>query len=117
MILGAESIFIGLGAVFSTPFLAVVMKSVNDSLWFLLLLIIIQKNLPRRDTAKILGVFWFIVWMCGSFGPYIGGLVFQYFYQGDLFFIVLILNFFILGWIAKQGLVRENEHVETINTG
>jgi MFS family permease len=115
-IAGAESLIIGLGAIFSTPFLAVLMKSVNDSLWYLLLLIIIQKNLPRKDTAKILSVFWFIVWMFASFGPYIGGLVFQYFYQGDLFLIILVLNFLILGWIAKQGLIKEDKNEENVNS-
>lgn len=114
---GADSLFVGLGAIFSTPFLAIMMKSVNDSLWYLLLLIIIQKNLPRQDTSKILSVFWFIVWMCVAVGPFIGGFVFQYFYQGDLFLVVFVLNLIILGWIAKQGLVRENEHSETVNNG
>ncbi|MFW9980696.1 MAG: MFS transporter, partial [Candidatus Thorarchaeota archaeon] len=111
----AESIMIGLGAVFSTPFLAIVMKSLNDSLWYLLLLIIIQKSLPRQDTSKILSVFWFIVWMCASVGPYIGGLFFQYFYQGDLFLVILLLNMLILAWIASQGLIRESNIAETVN--
>jgi len=112
---GAESLVVGLGVIFSTPFLAIIMKSVNDSLWILLLLIIIQKNLPRRDTSKILGVFWFIVWMCASIGPLVGGFVFQYLYQGDLFIVVIMLNLLILGWIAKQGLIKENEQAETVN--
>ncbi|MHA2026394.1 MAG: MFS transporter [Candidatus Thorarchaeota archaeon] len=115
MVDGANSLLVGLGAIFSTPFLAIIMKSVNDSLWYLLLLIIIQKNLPRKDTSKILGVFWFIVWMCASIGPTIGGFVFRYFYQGDLFIVVIMLNLLILGWIAKQGLVKENEQAETVN--
>ncbi|MFW9927561.1 MAG: hypothetical protein ACFFDM_12480, partial [Candidatus Thorarchaeota archaeon] len=100
---------------FSTPFLAIVMKSLNDSLWYLLLLIIIQKSLPRQDTSKILSVFWFIVWMCASVGPYIGGLFFQYFYQGDLFLVILLLNMLILAWIASQGLIRESNIAETVN--
>ena len=106
---GADSLMNGLGAIFSTPFLAIILKSINDSVWYLLLLIIIQKNLPRKDTAKILSVFWFTVWMFASVGPYLGGFVFQYFYQGDLFLIILLLNLVILGWIATKGLVRENE--------
>jgi MFS family permease len=114
---GAESVMVGLGAIFSTPFLAIIMKSVNDSVWILLLLIIIKKNLPRQDTSKILSVFWFIVWMCASIGPYVGGVVFEYFYQGDLFLVVLVLNLLILGWITSQGLVKEGEIVETVNNG
>jgi MFS family permease len=108
----ANSIFNGLGVIFSTPLLAIVMKSVNDSVWYLMLLTIIQKNLPRRDTAKILSVFWFIVWMLASIGPGIGGFVFENFYQGYLFVIVLLINFIILGWIATKGLVRNSKKVE-----
>ena len=114
---GAESLMVGLGAIFSTPFLAIVMKSVNDSVWYLMLLIIIQKNLPRKDTAKILSVFWFIVWMCASIGPYLGGIVFQYFYPGNLFLVILVLNILIMGWISRQGLVRESKTAETVNNG
>ena len=108
----AESIFPGLGVIFSTPFLAVVLKSVNDAVWYLLLLTIIQKNLPRRDTAKILSVFWFIVFMFASVGPTIGGIVFYYFYQGHLFIVVLVINLIILGWIATKGLVKTTEKTE-----
>jgi hypothetical protein len=113
----AESLFSGLGAVFSTPFIALVLKSVNDAIWYLLLLTIIQKNLPRRDTAKILSVFWFIVWMFASIGPSVGGIVFEYFYQGHLFIFVLLLNIVILGWIATKGLVKENKSNEIENEG
>jgi MFS family permease len=105
----ADSVFNGLGAIFSTPFVALVLKSVNDSVWYLLLLTIIQKNLPRRDTAKILSVFWFIVYLLSSIGPFVGGFLFQYFYQGYLFVVVFVLNLIILGWIATRGLVRPAE--------
>jgi cyanate permease len=105
----ADSVFNGLGAIFSTPFVALVLKSVNDSVWYLLLLTIIQKNLPRRDTAKILSVFWFIVYLLSSIGPFVGGFIFQYFYQGYLFVVVFVLNLIILGWIATRGLVRPAE--------
>jgi len=110
----AESLFTGLGAIFSTPFLAIVIKSVNDAVWGLLLLTIIQKNLPRKDTAKILSVFWFIVYLFSSVGPSVGGFVFQYFYQGHLFIFVLLLNLIILGWIVSQGLVRIIEDDEDV---
>jgi MFS family permease len=113
----AESLFIGLGAVFSTPFLALVMKAVNDAVWNLLLLTIIQKNLPSRDTSKILGVFWFFVYLFASIGPYFGGIVFHYFGQGYLFIIILFLNLIILGWIATKGLVKTEEETKIINDG
>jgi MFS family permease len=104
----ADTVFDGLGAIFSTPFVALVLKSVNDSVWYLLLLTIIQKNLPRRDTAKILSVFWFIVYLLASIGPLVGGFVFDYSPPG-LFIIIFLLNIIILGWIATRGLVKPAE--------
>lgn len=112
----AESILTGLGAVFSTPFLAILLKSVNDAVWFLLLLTIIQKNLPKQDTAKILSVFWFLVYLFSSIGPSIGGFVFD-FSPGSLFVIMLLLNIVILGWIASQGLVKSQETTRTVQNG
>ncbi len=109
----ADLLFAGLGAVFSTPFLALTLKSVNDAVWYLLLLTIIQKNLPRYDTAKILSVFWFVVYLLSSVGPSFGGVVFQYFPQSYLFIIVFLLNIIILGWIARQGLVKPTEKTES----
>nr|KXH71707.1 MAG: hypothetical protein AM325_02395 [Candidatus Thorarchaeota archaeon SMTZ1-45] len=105
----AETILTGLGAVFSTPFLAIILKSVNDAVWYLLLLTIIQKNLPTQDASKILSVFWFLVYLFSSIGPSVGGFVFHYFNQVDLFSIILLLNIIILGWIARQGLVKSQE--------
>ncbi len=109
----ADLLFAGLGAVFSTPFIALLLKSVNDAVWYLLLLTIIQKNLPRYDTAKILSVFWFVVYLLSSVGPSFGGVVFEYFPQSYLFIVVFLLNIIILGWIARQGLVKPTEKTES----
>ncbi|TFF92539.1 MFS transporter [Candidatus Thorarchaeota archaeon] len=103
----AEGAFSGLGAIFSTPFVAVVMKSVNDALWYLILLTIIQKNLPGKDTSKILGAFWFIIYLSSSIAPYISGIIYQYINPQYLFVIVIILNIIIMGTISKRGLIRE----------
>jgi MFS family permease len=104
----ADSVFEGLGALFSTPFVALILKAVNDAVWNLLLLTTIQKNLPRRDTAKILSVFWFIVYLLASIGPLVGGFIFHYSLPG-LFVVIFILNIIILGWIATRGLVKSAE--------
>ena len=104
----ADSVFNGLSAIFSIPFVALVLKSVNDSIWNLLLLTIIQKNLPRRDTAKILSVFWFLVFLLASIGPFVGGFVYKY-SPPSLFVVIFLLNIIILGWIATRGLVKSAE--------
>lgn len=104
----ADSRMPGLGIVFTTPFLALVIKGINDTLWSLVLLTLIQKRLPRQDTAKTLAVFWFVVYLFMSFGPFIGGLLFTYADPSQLFTVVLILNIIILASIARIGLVGRN---------
>ena len=108
LVAAADTLYPGLGSIFSTPFIAIIIKSVNDSLWYLILLTIIQKNLPGRDTAKILGTFWFLVYLSTSIGPYIAGVFFQYFNPQLLFVLVLILNIGILATISRKGLISES---------
>ncbi|MHA1933643.1 MAG: MFS transporter [Candidatus Thorarchaeota archaeon] len=106
----AEIIMPGLGAIFTIPFLAIVLKYVNDSLWAIVLLVLIQKNLPRTDTAKILAVFWFTVYFIWSFGPLIGGLVFTFLDPSMAFFLVLILNFVIILAIIRNGFAFDTDN-------
>ncbi|MFX0108440.1 MAG: hypothetical protein ACFE7R_09170, partial [Candidatus Hodarchaeota archaeon] len=104
MVDGANSILNGLGIVFTTPFLALVTKGVNDQLWGLVYITLIQKRMPRTDTSKILGVFWSIIFIINPIGPFLGGLIFTYFYPSVLFLVVLCANLIILGGIARFGL-------------
>ena len=103
----AESLVVGLGAVFSTPFIAVVIKSANDAVWYLILFTIIQKNLPKKDTSKILSTFWFVTYLSTSVGPYLGGLIFQFSVPQYLFAAVLALNIIIMVAIYSKGLVNK----------
>ena len=105
MITAADARMEGLGVVFTTPFLAIVIKMVNDALWAAVLLTLIRKRIPRKDTAKILAMFWATVYLCVSLGPLIGGFMFTYFEQSYLFVAVLALNLLILGAIARNGLM------------
>ncbi len=107
----AEASMVGLGVIFTTPFLAIVIKMVNDVLWYTILLALIRKRIPRKDTAKILAMFWAVVYLCQSIGPLIGGIIFTYFEQSYLFVVVLGLNLLILGAIAKNGLVSDEADV------
>jgi len=107
----AEARLEGLGVIFTTAFLAIVIKMVNDALWYTILLALIRKRIPRKDTAKILAMFWAAVYLCQSIGPLIGGIIFTYFEQSYLFVVVLGLNLLILGAIAKNGLVSDEADV------
>ena len=99
----ADSIIGGLGLVFTTPFLAIVIKAINDSLWALVLMTLIQKSMPRTDTAKILGIFWTVVYIVTSPGYFFGGLIFEFLGPSNMFVVIMIANLLILGGIAKYG--------------
>ena len=111
LISDAEASMEGLGVIFTTPFLAIVIKMVNDVLWYTILLALIRKRIPRKDTAKILAMFWAVVYLCQSIGPLIGGIIFTYFEQSLLFAIVFCLNLLILGALAKNGLVSDEADI------
>lgn len=104
-ILAANNLIPGLGVVFKTSFVAVVLKYVNDTLWYTIVLVLIRKRLSSKDTSKILSLFWFIVWMSASLGPIVGGIISEITGIAFLFIMVLILNIIILAAIARYNLV------------
>jgi MFS family permease len=110
----AESIVPGLGVIFRTSFLAIVMKSVNDTLWYTIVLVLIRKRLPSKDTSKILSLFWFIVWLTSSLGPYIGGVLSETIGIMSLFVMVFILNMIILASIARYDLTSKGNNGQEI---
>ncbi|MHA1652412.1 MAG: MFS transporter [Candidatus Thorarchaeota archaeon] len=99
----ANNIMPGLGALFTTVFVAIVLKYVNDGLWWLLLFTMIRKNLPRRDTAKFLALFWALVSGLGALGPVIGGAIFALGSPALVFVIGLAINIAILAGIHWNG--------------
>lgn len=96
--------------IFSTPFLAIVLKYVSDALWALIFLTIVQKMMPREHTSIIIGVFWGIVYLCYSIAPLIGGLLFECFSPIAAFVTVMILNIGILVSITRNGTLIQAEH-------
>lgn len=112
----AESMWPGLGAVFTIPFVAIVLKYVNDLLWWVILITMIQKSLPRTDTAKMLAVFWFTVYVVRSIGPLFAAFVFQYSSPVLLFVVVFFMNLLILGLIHKGGLNVNGEEEPAVES-
>lgn len=104
----ANLIIPGLGVVFKTSFIAVVLKYVNDTLWYTVMLVLIRKRLPSQDTSKILSMFWFVIFLASSVGPFIGGLISETTNILYLFAGVLILNLLILGSIARYDLTSKS---------
>ncbi len=105
----ANLIIPGLGVIFKTSFLGIVLKYVNDTLWYTIVLVLIRKRLPSKDTSKILSLFWFIVWMTSSLGPYIGGIISEMTSIMTLFVLVIILNVMIIGAIARYDLTTKGQ--------
>jgi MFS family permease len=90
----------GLGVICTTPFIGIVMKYVNDGLWGGLVIILIRKKLPKTDTAKILSIFWVMVYILSSVGPGIAGLIYVYMTPPVLFLTIIVLNLMLLTAIA-----------------
>ena len=110
----ANSIIPGLGVIFKTSFLAIVLKYVNDSLWYTIMLVLIRKRLPSKDTSKILSLFWFIVFIAASLGPIIGGLISEATSIMSLFVMVFILNIIILASIARYDLTTKGQNGQDV---
>ncbi len=109
---GANALIDGLGVVFTTAFVAIVMKRINDSLWWLIVTTMIQKNLPHKDTSKFLAAFWYIVYLAMAIGPMFGGLVFTYLDQPVLFMIAFLINVVILYTLLTRGLISDKADEE-----
>ena len=98
----------GFGVIFSTAFVAIVMKYLNDALWWGLIIILIRKRLPQTDTAKILSIFWVIVYILSSVGPVIAGSIYTFLNPQATFLVVFVLNILILFAIAKGPFGNNN---------
>ncbi|MCF2137081.1 MAG: MFS transporter [Candidatus Thorarchaeota archaeon] len=110
----ANAFIDGLGVIYTTVFLAIVLKRINDGLWWLIVTILIQKNLPHKDTAKFLAAFWYIVYIFMSLGPLLGGYIFTYLNQPILFLVTFIINITILVVIYTRGLINEKNMTQEI---
>ena len=104
----ADSFIMGIGVIFSTPFLGILMKYVNDTLWWLIILVIVKKHLPSEDTSKVLAVFMTIIYLFMAGGPFIGSILFTFFNPSHVFMIVLILNGLILFTLLVSNFFQDN---------
>lgn len=108
-----ESFIPGIGIFFSTPFIAIVMKYVNDALWWTLIIILIRKRLPKTDTSKILSIFWVTVYVFSSIGPAIASVIYTFMTPPILFLTIIILNLVILVAIVKGPFGNDSKATDT----
>jgi hypothetical protein len=112
--INANMLVPGLGVIFKTSFLAVVLKYVNDTLWYTIVLVLIRQKLPSHDTSKILSLFWFTVWLSSSLGPIIGGVISELTGIMYLFMAIFVLNIIILGALVRYDLTKRGLTSEEI---
>ena len=83
----------------STAFLAIAMKNINDILWWTLILTYLRKALPRSETAKMLSIFFIVVFLANLITPIPSGVIYTLFGALPVLGIALILNFVILAFL------------------
>ncbi len=81
----------------STAFLAIAMKNINDILWWTLILTYLRKALPRSETAKMLSIFFIVVFIASLVTPIPSGIIYTVFGAVPVLVIALALNLVILG--------------------
>ncbi len=76
----------------STAFLAIAMKNINDILWWTLILTYLRKALPRSETAKMLSIFFIVVFIAFLVTPIPSGIIYTLFGAIPVLLVALILN-------------------------
>ncbi len=99
-----DSIYPGLGVLFTLAFLATAMKSINDTLWWSVLGTYIQKSLPRQDLGKLFSLTNVLVISFVSLGPIPAGFIYTNWQGLPLLLITLIINIGILIVLVKMDI-------------
>ncbi len=81
----------------STAFLAIAMKNINDILWWTLILTYLRKAMPRSETAKMLSIFFIVVFLAFLVTPIPSGIIYTIYGALPLLSISLVINLIILG--------------------
>ena len=82
---------------FSTAFIALAMKNINDILWWTLILTYLRKAMPRSETGKMLSIFFIVVFFAFLITPIPSGFIYTLFGSIPLLVVSLIINLIILG--------------------
>ncbi|MFX1317715.1 MAG: MFS transporter [Promethearchaeota archaeon] len=81
----------------STAFIALAMKNINDILWWTLILTYLRKAMPRSETAKMLSIFFIVVFFAFLITPIPSGFIYTFFGAIPLLVLTLCINLVILG--------------------
>jgi MFS family permease len=84
----------------STAFIALAMKNINDILWWTLILTYLRKAMPRSETAKMLSIFFIVVFFAFLITPIPSGVIYTLYGAIPLLVLTLSINILILGVLA-----------------
>ncbi len=82
---------------FSTAFLALAMKNINDILWWTLILTYLRKAMPRSETAKMISIFFIVIFLAFLVTPIPSGIIYTIYGALPILGLSLLFNFIILG--------------------
>ncbi|MFW9845458.1 MAG: MFS transporter [Candidatus Thorarchaeota archaeon] len=111
-----NSVYPGLGVIFSLAFIATAIKSINDVLWMSVIRTYIQKSLPRKELGKMLGLTTVLIILTGTVAPILSGIIYQLYQGVPLLVMALILNIFILAVLVTKS-IEPRISVEELENG
>lgn len=111
-----NSVYPGLGVIFSLAFIATATKSINDVLWMSVINTYIQKSLPRQELGKMLGLTTVLVILTGTVAPILSGIIYQLYQGVPLLIMALILNIVILAVLVTKS-IEPRISVEDLENG
>ena len=112
----AATQFPGGEVIFSTVFLGLILKSINDNLWATILFTVIGSKFPKKDWGKTSSMYFSIVVLIATIAPTIAGILFESIGPEWMFGLLIVLNVLLILTIivTKFGLTphRSMEIIE-----
>ncbi|MHA1909586.1 MAG: MFS transporter [Candidatus Thorarchaeota archaeon] len=106
----AAAQFPGGEVIFSTVFLGLVLKSINDNLWATILFTVIGSKFPKKDWGKTSSMYFSIVVLIATIAPTIAGFMFESIGPQWMFALLIVLNLALILTIivTKFGISPQN---------
>ncbi|MDF1537953.1 MAG: MFS transporter [Candidatus Thorarchaeota archaeon] len=88
----AGVLFPGGEVIFSTVFLGLILKSINDNLWATILFTVIGSKFPKKDWGKTSSMYFSIVVLIATIAPTLAGVMFESIGPEWMFAMLIMLN-------------------------
>ncbi len=106
----AGKLFPGGEVIFSTVFLGLILKSINDNLWATILFTVIGSKFPKKDWGKTSSMYFSIVVLIATMAPTLAGIMFESMGPEWMFAMLIVLNIALIITIiaTKFGMTPQN---------